>query len=524
MLIGLIMYISVFKAEIGSKLRPKSSLQPPIFTFQYGQSFLMYVIGFIVTEFVGILNVFLYIKLQQLGNDKGVKCFGYYSSTSTNVIKSLDSIKFQSINNEPFNFKKNTTQTMSTTLSSGLPCINGINKNHYYFEGSPLTPPPIPKCDLHNRNFAKSLNELYTEPAPIISPFDYPANNIQSQLKKSVSTLTDNSPTLPLISNTTNNFNLTIPDNKKNCKFSKENLKTLTSDMTCGLKKTTGTSTGSTSTLTDKSNNNNNNNVSIGVGSLKTGRTNQPKDIYFIEDNTDAKKHDVFIVDAMSRQMMMTDKKQHRPESTIIGSTIRKPNIFSSNKSLTDYIGNFQRPEFDFTNRNRHYDDHSENNQNIYHSRTLPRNFMKRSHDEGIDDNGRRVSASGLYVPLHRRDDDRHHYRKSCDGSLNNQHNYYSREFLQPPPKWPSIITRSPSSYSVRSQNHCYPLRNEFYMDDYLYHGGGAGSESSSLKNEVDLFDLDKIESERRKSHANLFDGTHYMENSSYDYCKSTAV
>lgn len=36
MLIGLVMYISVFKAEVGSKLRPRSQLQPPIFTFRYG--------------------------------------------------------------------------------------------------------------------------------------------------------------------------------------------------------------------------------------------------------------------------------------------------------------------------------------------------------------------------------------------------------------------------------------------------------------------------------------------------------
>lgn len=71
MLIGLIGLISTFKAEIGSKLRPRSSLQPPLFTFRYGQSFFLYVIGFISTEFVGVLNVFLYISLQQqIGREK----------------------------------------------------------------------------------------------------------------------------------------------------------------------------------------------------------------------------------------------------------------------------------------------------------------------------------------------------------------------------------------------------------------------------------------------------------------------
>lgn len=67
MFIGLIVYISIFKAEIGSKLRPKSTLQPPLFKYSYGQSFFLYVFGFISTEFVGVLNIFLFISFQQVG-------------------------------------------------------------------------------------------------------------------------------------------------------------------------------------------------------------------------------------------------------------------------------------------------------------------------------------------------------------------------------------------------------------------------------------------------------------------------
>lgn len=70
MLIGLITYISILKTEIGSKLRQKSTLQPPLFKITYGQSFYLYVLGFILTEFVGVLNIFLYISLQQVGHYK----------------------------------------------------------------------------------------------------------------------------------------------------------------------------------------------------------------------------------------------------------------------------------------------------------------------------------------------------------------------------------------------------------------------------------------------------------------------
>lgn len=68
MLIGLIAYISILKTELGSKLRTRSSLQPPIFRVSYGQSFFLFVSGFITTEFVGLLNIFLYISLQETGH------------------------------------------------------------------------------------------------------------------------------------------------------------------------------------------------------------------------------------------------------------------------------------------------------------------------------------------------------------------------------------------------------------------------------------------------------------------------
>lgn len=60
MLIGLILYISIFKAEVGSKLRPKSSLQPAVFSYRYGYSFILYIVGILLVFCSGILNVFLY--------------------------------------------------------------------------------------------------------------------------------------------------------------------------------------------------------------------------------------------------------------------------------------------------------------------------------------------------------------------------------------------------------------------------------------------------------------------------------
>ena len=61
LLLGLVVYVSVFTAEIGSKLRPSSSLQPPLFTYTYGYSFQMVVTGFLAAEVAGTSAVFLFI-------------------------------------------------------------------------------------------------------------------------------------------------------------------------------------------------------------------------------------------------------------------------------------------------------------------------------------------------------------------------------------------------------------------------------------------------------------------------------
>lgn len=65
MLLGLIMYISIFKAEIGSKLRPRSQLQPPAFEYWYGYSFLLYVGGLVTSQFAGLSAIFLFIYRMQ---------------------------------------------------------------------------------------------------------------------------------------------------------------------------------------------------------------------------------------------------------------------------------------------------------------------------------------------------------------------------------------------------------------------------------------------------------------------------
>jgi hypothetical protein len=66
------MFISIFKSEAYHKLQPESYGKEPLFTFDYGQSFILYVIGFVVVELSGILNVCLFNKLQKIAQDNQV--------------------------------------------------------------------------------------------------------------------------------------------------------------------------------------------------------------------------------------------------------------------------------------------------------------------------------------------------------------------------------------------------------------------------------------------------------------------
>lgn len=150
MLIGIILYISIFKSEIGSKLKPKSSLQDEaIFTYRYGYSFVLYVIGILLVFCSGILNIFLYTGF-------------------------------------------NNNATTLQNISKGSPCFTYKNFSKVSSNSSSITSPmhryvlrKDPNCNVHASQVIKNLNQLYTEPGPNVAPFEFPC-----VLTRSVSTLT----------------------------------------------------------------------------------------------------------------------------------------------------------------------------------------------------------------------------------------------------------------------------------------------------------------------------------------------
>lgn len=79
LLIGLVVYLSVLQSEIGPKLRPRNSVEKPLFSYTYGYSFIMVVVGFLATELTGIFAIFFYMYWHQLDwAEKAAKENHYY--------------------------------------------------------------------------------------------------------------------------------------------------------------------------------------------------------------------------------------------------------------------------------------------------------------------------------------------------------------------------------------------------------------------------------------------------------------
>ncbi|XP_036676690.3 uncharacterized protein stg1 [Drosophila suzukii] len=238
MLIGLIAYISILKAEIGSKLRPRSTLQPALIKVSYGQSFFLFVFGFIITEFVGVLNIFLFINLQEVSYYSRLPCFsvanihakfkegqhplsdsykrykqpggintasqeaisgaghqghqaqaqGQGQQPPHGILRSGANARLHQVHDAGRGVQMGRlgqTQTLPGACRKHPNAGSNLNlylhndlERRFYFEK-----PAVSKCNLHSRSFAKSLNELCTEapvssahvPVPLPLPLPVPA-------------------------------------------------------------------------------------------------------------------------------------------------------------------------------------------------------------------------------------------------------------------------------------------------------------------------------------------------------------
>lgn len=433
----------------------------------------------------------------------------------------------------------------------------------YFFEK------PAQKCDVHQKNLAKSLNELYTEPAPgTLFPYD-----IQNDfpLTRSVSTTTD------IFSNSSGGFG----NSQKSLKAltPQPNKRMYNGHNSIERNYRSVSRTGSRDHLEAPSCfRTKSKDELFSEFCKKAGQRPKPKDIYFIDRSAidDEAEGNVFLVDNYAT---IRKNRRNSKSSNLCNSNLSLKDINNINAKNTSFVptnifdadsfgGSTERSAAFLNNRVNNYFSQSRSSSrdsNLYQSRTLPRDFMKRNVEFVFNDDivsGRRVSASGLYTPYNNSmtlttaptapkavatnmGTDENYYKKSFDplASRNSrQCDAYAGSEDTLSVHWPNAIPGSPSSFSNRSQfranqmgtlysPHANPKRmSSFYSQHFpqppkkqqtlvasdnendgivggvecvrdLDDGGSSGGSE-----DYGTFDLDRMEKERRQSHASLFE------------------
>ncbi|XP_055371366.1 uncharacterized protein LOC129605558 isoform X2 [Condylostylus longicornis] len=451
MLIGLIVYISIFKSEIGSKLRSKSVFEPPIFKFAYGQSFFIYVFGFIFTEFVGLLNIFLYISLLELkNNEKKLPCWSFIafypkSKNSSRTCRKLD---------PEFVCKKH-------AIPINLLFDSDTGKR-YYFE-------KLKRIEHDSQNLAKSLNQLYTEPAPCFSNFDLSLHK-GSPLTRSVSTTTEIFSENKKMESTKSYGNVTGNDY---CGFP--------SEISRGIRKTKDDI--------------------INEFFKRTGVKPKSKNIYFIENPTENSEENIFLVDNYSK----IKKNQY---------SLKDLSIIDSNASLKNHYEKSHIKSFtslhqrDIKDVNKYNDFYFSKggyyNDAIHQSQTLPRSFMKKNYEE----NQNYAYSQENSLDLHNKMRLNVSNKELCKSCEDMEFSYGKRRSIATI-QWPQAIPVSPS-YSIKSSNfyNRIPSGEHKKPRNFIPYFNNNYELSNVMTNES--FDLDQIEKDCRVSHANLFNEGNY--------------
>ncbi|CAO1387021.1 unnamed protein product [Diamesa serratosioi] len=551
MLSGLIMFISIFKSEIHHKLRRSSTLEAPLFSFKYGTSFLLYVIGFICTEFSGIGLISLFNRLQKIAH------FNQQNLFQLNNYVKIGSVDVPLPNNTcrrhlPVSFVGYKAAGPTSRTENGyLP--QNTNQNR--------------RCSVHSNNLTKSLGEMFNNlPAmsqqhhhqhhqqhqrPQFEEFNHTRYNHQQQNQfRTVSTSTDldveiegdtestnnqrKIPIIKMINDKTNVGSNNNNNNNSNINNSNNNTGKIDFNNMCGMIKTTTTKSKENIVKEQQCQNNVNNNYNRTPSKMKS------KNIYYIEDTSKDDDHNIFIIDPqtlhkhkrMRQQSMHSMEDMHKLTNMQLNGHgyYNNSNNTNNNHNGSDIIG------WNIIDRN------------ACGSRTLPRDFMMRRNMrpslDNLLDNYYHQQQQDQHRPngnIGTMDDQMNLPYKRSYQNINSMYNQQPQQYIhnsfdelnssklnnsfyfppatrnyfdvsqspQPPSQqqpqqleyqWPKVIPKSPSSFSA----HSFRLNRQPQMRQQPHNF----APTCLNYNVIDEFDLDKIEYERRKSHTNLFDSS----------------
>ncbi|XP_052889851.1 uncharacterized protein LOC128298148 [Anopheles moucheti] len=636
MLIGLIMYISILKAEIGSKLRPRSSLQAPQFTFRYGQSFLLYVFGFIITELSGILNVLIYSNVQQQDeysvHDSGHSGYHTYQNLSGGIQYNL-------------HYRRELPSAGGDELvkgQNGPPIVDyrypydGLDREttpRYYFEQQQQQQDDDGEvdCRLHrraafgrmaNEGMSKSLTDLlYMEPSQVYPDRELAQSRVRTngdgqrtdrpspianlefshwsstgKLTRSVSTYTDLLPVSDFVEQDTVRTRRarSRSPSRSDDEPANEKLSNI-----CGLSRHYLSRELSKEKLFNEF-------------CKKVGPRPKPKDIYYIESdgrNGDNSYRSVFVVEPPSSPFAARNRSSQRRRNSMADTrrsrvTAHEPFAYASNYRHRIHSDNsLDGLEHDAQGGYKRRRDPIGRARSVDYRQTLPRNFQQRhaGTSEPEDETGgfgervalerKRVSASGLLLEPERVNvshgelsSDTRTGRWHRSGEHFSLHNDAERDIRvadkthcpkyldPPPPAYTSALSTTgqqpqPQRDNVASSSHMYrsygdlssqqDFRRPTILSPHVFspinqtttspalrpiltvvqqqphrhvhhqhHRHTSVQQEQQQQQGSPVFDLDRIEQERRKSHSQLFLNSPASSSTveQYDFVNGTAV
>lgn len=203
-----------------------------------------------------------------------------------------------------------------------------------------------PNCNIHSSQIAKSLNQLYTEPAPEISPYEPPIG--YPVMTRSVSTTTEHLASSPKKSRPSGGGNLI--------------------NNMCGFGR---------NLITNEKEKKN-----------KERPVARPKDIYWIENNSDDDLSNVFVIEPIE-SFQRRRRNSLCSTSPALGTCRRLKSVNHSLSDLDKIIAtNLMNLDTSY------YEKCGNKTLNGLTSHTLPRNFIQKNFNYG---DNRRTSVTGLF-------------------------------------------------------------------------------------------------------------------------------
>lgn len=154
MLTGIVMYISVFKSQVGHKLRYLTIYNTPRMSYSYGYSFGLYVSGFIAVELAGTLAIFLFLQsyqkdwITQLSEKAKADCRAWDREYAYSDYRERDSTILE----------RRMMQKRDTYPPSGSSAATPRERRRFVFDGDVAE---MPQCSIHrNRRLNMSSTSL----------------------------------------------------------------------------------------------------------------------------------------------------------------------------------------------------------------------------------------------------------------------------------------------------------------------------------------------------------------------------